>query len=83
MTLLAIIQKMPEGYSEGIYNKSKYSITKKTFNDGKSYKVFGKELKGTNFISLNYYITSKTEFLKPCEMPKEKVIHFLKNIQRI
>lgn len=83
MPLLAIIKKIPEGYSEGIYNRSKYSITKETFNNGKSYKVFGKELKGTNFISLNYYITSKNTFLKPCEMPKEKVIHFLKNIQLI
>lgn len=51
------------------------------FNQGKSYKIYAKELKGNDFISLNYYITSNTELLKPCEMPKEKVIHFLENIE--
>lgn len=81
MTILSIIKKIPEGYSEGFLDTIKYSITKNTFNDGKSFKIFGRELKGNNFISLNYYITSKKEFLKPCEMPEEKVIHFLKNIQ--
>jgi hypothetical protein len=29
--------------------------------------------------SLNYYVTKTNELLKPCEMPEEKVIHFLKN----
>ncbi|TXD52686.1 MULTISPECIES: peptide methionine sulfoxide reductase [unclassified Polaribacter] len=81
MTVLAIIKKIPEGYSEGFLDAIKYSITKNTFNDGKSFKIFGRELQGNNFISLNYYITSKNEFIKPCEMPEEKVIHFLKNIQ--
>jgi hypothetical protein len=81
MNVLAIIRKIPEGYSEGLLNTTKYSIIKSTFNNGKSFKIFGRELQGKNFISLNYYITSKKEFLKPCEMPKEKVIHFLKNIQ--
>ena len=81
MTVLAIIKKIPEGYSEGFLNTTKYSITKNTFNDGTSFKIFGRELKGNNFISFNYYITSKKEFIKPCEMPEEKIIHFLKNIE--
>jgi hypothetical protein len=81
MTVLTIIKKIPEGYSEGFLNTTKYSITKNTFNDGTSFKIFGRELKGNNFISFNYYITSKKEFIKPCEMPEEKVIHFLKNIE--
>ena len=81
MKVLKLIEKIPEGYSEGIYNQHKYSITKQTFNNGKSYKLYGKELQGTDFISLNYYITSKKELLKPCEMPAEKVIDFLENIK--
>jgi peptide-methionine (S)-S-oxide reductase len=83
MSLLESIQKISEGYSEGIYNHKKYSITKQIFNKGKSFKIFGKELKGKDFISLNYYITSKNELLKPCEMPKEKVIDFIKKIKII
>jgi peptide-methionine (S)-S-oxide reductase len=83
MALLDKIHQISEGYSEGIYNNKKYSITKQIFNDGKSYKIFGKELQGTDFISLNYYITSKNELLKPCEMPKEKVIDFIEKVKII
>lgn len=79
--MLRLIQKIPESYSEGFYNAKKYGITKETFNDGRSYKIYGKELQGNDFISLNYYITKQKELLKPCEMPEQKVIHFLEHIQ--
>lgn len=74
-----LIANIPEGYSEVIYQKKKYSITRKNFNLGKSVKVYAEELGGNDFISFNYYETSDAH-LKPCEMPQEKVIHFLKNI---
>ena len=83
MNVLECINKISNGHSFGILNNKKYSITKEVFNSGKSFKIFAKELQGTNFISLNYYITSKKEYLKPCEMPKEKVICFLKNVQLV
>ena len=81
MEVFKYIQKIPEGYSEGTYNAKKYSITKETFNNGKSFKIYGKELQGNDFISLNYYITSHKDLLKPCEMPEQKAIHFLENIK--
>ena len=79
--LLNIIKSLPEGYVEGVYNGAKYSITKQTFNKGRSFKIFAKELKGNDFISLNYYLTSENELLKPCEMPAQKVIDFLKEVE--
>lgn len=79
--LLSFIQNLPNGYSEGIYNSKKYGITKTTFNKGKSYKVYAEELGGTDFISLNYYLTSSQELLKPCEMPAAKVVDFLKQVK--
>ena len=79
--VLEKVKLLPEGYSEGIYEGKKYGITKAVFNDGKSYKIYGKELCGSDFVSLNYYITSKKQLLKPCEMPAQKVIHFLTNVQ--
>lgn len=78
--ILHIIQKLPEGYSEGKYQGKKYGITKTSFNHEKSYKIYAEELGGTNFISLNYYITTHDEKLKPCEMPEQKVIHFLQHL---
>ena len=82
MTLLKHIQNIPIGYSEVNYEGRKYGITKSEFNQGKSYKVYAEELGGNDFISLNYYITSKGERLKPCEMPEQKVIHFLNNFKK-
>lgn len=82
-SLLQIIESLPEGYSEGLYKGAKYGITKNTFNSGKSFKVYAKSLKGKDFISLNYYVTSNQEWLKPCEMPKRKVVDFLKKFSLI
>lgn len=64
-----------------VTSEKNIGITKEIFKNGKSFKIFGRELQGNSFVSLNYYLTSKNELLKPCEMPKEKVIHFLKNIK--
>ncbi|WP_296385025.1 peptide methionine sulfoxide reductase [Winogradskyella sp.] len=78
--LKALMDKIEEGYSEGIYNDKKYGITKTIFNKGNSLKVYAEELGGNDFISLNYYVTKTNELLKPCEIPEQKVIHFLKNV---
>ncbi len=78
--LKTLIAKIPLGYTEGIYNDKKYSITKTVFNENKSFKIYAEELGGTDFVSLNFYITSSQELLKPCEMPEQKVIDFLKNV---
>ena len=74
------LNRIREGYSEGIYNQKKYGLTKTTFNNGKSIKFYGEELGGNDFVSLNYYITKGKELLKPCEMAEQKVIHFLQNV---
>lgn len=78
--LLPYIDHLPEGYSKGVYQGAKYGITKTTFTQGHSFKIYAKELGGTDFISLNYYITSQNEWLKPCEMAEAKVVDFLKKV---
>lgn len=78
--ILYHIEKIPEGYSEGIYNDRKYGISKTIFNNGDSFKIYGEELGGNDFISLNYYTTKEKDFIKPCEMPEQKVKHFLENV---
>jgi peptide-methionine (S)-S-oxide reductase len=81
MNLLNLINKIDEGYSEGKYKGLKYGITKTIFNNGRSFKVYAEELGGNDFISLNYYVTQKEDKLKPCEMPVEKVVDFLLNVE--
>ena len=78
--VLKYIENIPEGYSKGTYLDKTYGITKTTYNSGKSFKIYGNELGGTNFISLNYYLTKEKHLLKPCEMPKQKVVEFLKSV---
>ncbi len=78
-----LIFHLNDGYSTVIYNDRKYGLSKTVFNNGKSIKLFAEELGGKDFISLNYYITDQTELLKPCEMPKSKVLDFLYNLKPI
>ena len=81
MSILKKIQQIPQGYSEVQYEDRKYGLSRKDFNAGKSIKVFAEQLGGKDFISFNYYLTSGEHQLKPCEMPTEKVRHFLLNFQ--
>jgi hypothetical protein len=74
------IESLAEGYQKVYFKGRKYGISKKIYNQGKSLKVYAEELGGQDFISFNYYCTSKKAILKPCEMPKERVINFLNNI---
>ncbi len=78
-----ILRNLPLGYSEVLYEDIRYGLTTTAFNNGKSLKVFAEALGATDFISLNYYKTKDSEYLKPCEMPEEKVIHFLRNFKPI
>ncbi|WP_373515435.1 hypothetical protein, partial [Persicitalea sp.] len=73
------ILEIPIGYSEVRFQSKKYGVTRTDFNNGKSIKLYAEELGGTDFISLNYYITTKSEILKPCEMPEQKVTDFVMN----
>lgn len=75
-----LINKIPQGYTEGWYNNYRYGITKQIFNKGKSVKIYAKQLAGTDFISLNYYHTTNAQLLKPCEMTEAKVIDFLQHV---
>ncbi|MBO6879122.1 MULTISPECIES: peptide methionine sulfoxide reductase [Winogradskyella] len=77
--LLEKIKNIPIGYSEVNYKDKTYGVTRNDFNNGKSIKIYAEELGGSDFISLNYYITNNNELLKPCEMSEQKVIHFLNN----
>ena len=83
MSIFEKIQQIPLGYSEVLYNGQKYGLSRSDFNAGKSIKVFAEQLGGTDFISFNYYITSGEHHMKPCEMPDEKVRHFLLHFRTI
>ncbi|CAL66558.1 peptide-methionine (S)-S-oxide reductase [Christiangramia forsetii] len=72
-----ILNNFPIGYSEVWYLGKRYGVSKTEFNNGNSTKLYAEELGGKIFISLNFYKTQNSMLLKPCEMPVDKVLHFL------
>lgn len=72
------LERLPEGYSEGVYDGRRYGVTIRRSEDSRRTSLFARELAGTDLISFNLYrmTTGKTS-LKPCEMPAEKVIAFV------
>lgn len=83
MDLIKQMQAIPLGYSEVRYQGKRYGLSRTDFNDGLSTKLFAEELGGTDFISCNFYITSQSQHLKPCEMPVKKVIDFLNHYEQL
>ena len=82
-SLQATILDIPVGYSEVFYRGRRYSLTREDLAGGKSIKVFARELGGRDFISFNFYLTRTGESLKPCEMAKERVMDFLRNMRPV
>ena len=75
------IINLPLGSFYCKYNGSKYLVTKHLYSNGKIIKLYAKELKGTDIVSGNYFLTIKDGLLKPCEMSDKKVIDFINNLQ--
>ncbi len=75
-----IIQLNDGAYDVVAYEK-RYLLRKETRLDGKLIKLYAEELGGKDFISLNYYPLLQDGLLKPCEMPEEKVIQFIMELE--
>ena len=73
--------KLPNGSYDVFYNERRYLLSKETKLKGSLIKLYAKELGDNDFISLNYYSNIGEGLLKPCEMPKEKVIDFILNLK--
>jgi len=81
--LLKQIKSIPLGYSTVLFQNKKYGVTRTDFNEGRSTKVYAETLGGNDYISFNFYISEKGGQLRPCEMPRDKVIDFLNNYMPI
>ena len=72
--------KLNNGTYDVYYKNKRYLLSKQTQLNGKLIKLYAQELGNNDFISLNYYTDIANGLLKPCEMPKEKVISFILDI---
>ena len=69
------ISSLKDGSRKVVYKDRVYLLSVKRYAKGKVVKIFAFELGGKEFVSANYFVGLK--LLKPCEMPKEKVVEFL------
>lgn len=69
--------RIPEGYSEGIFQGQRWRLEKITHTQGRSVKFYARALAGTDFVSLNLYHLAAGDVLKPCEMAEAKVRDFV------
>jgi len=68
---------LPDGANDVYYHGKRYLLRKETLLEGKLLKIFARELGGNDIVSGNYYPSLKGGLLKPCEMPKKRVIDFV------
>ena len=76
-----MIDAVPDGSSDAVFQEKRYLVSKSNHNDGGSCKIYAEALGGSDFISLNFYRTAKGDLLKPCEMPEQKVVEFLREVE--
>lgn len=79
---IAAFDALPTGGYGATYQGKRYRVIKSVLVSGRSQKLEAEELGGTDYISFNLYRLAGGEtLLKPCEMPAEKVISFVMNVE--
>lgn len=74
---------LPLGNFDGLYKGRRYGVTRTEREGGRHAWLWAEERGGTDRISGNLYRLSSGVRLKPCEMPSEKVIAFVKGVKPI
>ncbi len=78
----ALLARLPEGTSEVRYRGRRWSVTRTVLLHGRVEKLWAEELGGTAYVSANLYLASSGERFRPCEMPDEVVLDFLRGWAR-
>ncbi|MGR3514836.1 MAG: hypothetical protein ACU0GG_18910 [Paracoccaceae bacterium] len=78
---VAAFDRLPVGGYGATYQGNRYRVTKTIMAAGRSQKLEAEELGGADYISFNLYrLASGESLLKPCEMPAQKVMDFVLNL---
>lgn len=69
----------PLGYFTVAFRGRRYGVTSSSHAGGRSRKLYARELGGSDFVSLNFYQPDHGDpALRPCEMPVQKVVDFVR-----
>jgi hypothetical protein len=77
-TLAPLLDRVPEGWTPVVFEGHRYGLSRTSRADGRSVSVYAEELGGSDVVSANVYRTSAGDLLRPCEMPADKVLAFLR-----
>ncbi|MDO9338564.1 MAG: hypothetical protein EON95_16000 [Caulobacteraceae bacterium] len=79
---LGLLAGLPIGYSEGDCDGARWGVTVKRSDDGRRWWLWGEALAGGGHVSGNLYVLEGGRaLLKPCEMPAETVLAFLRTFR--
>lgn len=73
-----LIGAIPEGWSRMQIAGRSWGVTRTTRAGGKVISIDAKRLGDTEQLGANVWITSEGATLRPCEVPAEKVMRFLR-----
>lgn len=74
-----LVARLPRGASTVRYRGRRWAVTTTTYAGGRSLKLWAEELGGTQFVSANVYLGVDGERFRPCEMPEDRVLDFLRH----
>lgn len=80
---LQAFAQLPTGTFQGTAHGRAYVVSRQVVAGGKGAKLVAEALDGSDYISLNLYHLQSGDIIKPCEMPREKVIAFVLDLRAL
>jgi hypothetical protein len=80
--LSMLVDRVPEGWTLAEYDGRRWGLARTTRAQGRSVTIYAEHLGGVDVVSANAYRTSTGDLLKPCEMPADVVLAFLRGWRR-
>lgn len=74
----SLVAAIPQGWSRVDIAGEPWAVTRATHAGGKVISLSAEQLGGTEQLSANVWITSKGPILRPCEVPADMVLRFLR-----
>jgi hypothetical protein len=76
--LHALVDRVPTGWTEVGYAGRTWGLTRADHAGGGTTTLYAEELGGTSAVSANVWHTTGGDVLRPCEMPAQVVLDFLR-----
>ncbi|KXF81655.1 hypothetical protein [Enterovibrio coralii] len=77
------IDELDSGHHDVTYKGERWGLSVKRYSNGHAVKVYAEALSGRDFVSGNLYLIDDIWALKPCEMPREKVMSFILGFESV